>query len=259
VPLELFEAVQQRLALNTLQNPRQRKREYLFSGGRLRCEVCGYRMSGSTTRETRYYRCFHAYKQEPRVGCRTVRADRVEPQVWEAVCHLARHPEELTRMMQAYRQTVGPAQIAADRATLKQDLQKTQRALERLIDLYLNRDDEDPEPLPKALYLTKKKALDQEAALYQTQLTALEAQEQALADQANARAELADVLAVVNELLDEATTIPTQQRILDMMGTTVYYTPEQIFRLDIAPRKRQPGQAPVCDTFQPMLASFCSR
>lgn len=239
VPRDLFDAAAQQLAANALQSVRQRKHDYLLSGQRLRCDRCRLVMRGLVSHGRRTYRCQQSPDGLHTRTCRMLHADAIEPHIWAGICDLARHPEKLQEVLTSYRTTVGPVQIAQDRATLEVDLAKTQRALARLVDLYINPED-DEEPMPKALYRTKKKALDQEAALYQTQLLALRAQEEAMAGTETDHAHLRQVLAKVNELLDEATTLPQQQRILDMMGATVYYTPEGAYRLELAPNKRQP-------------------
>lgn len=237
VPRALFDAAAQQLAANALQSLRKRKHAYLLSGQRLRCDRCRLVMRGLVSHGRRVYCCRPSPDGLHTRTCRTLHAAAIEPQIWAGICDLARHPEKLQEVLTSYRQTVGPVQIAQDRATLEADLAKTQRALGRLVDLYINRED-DEEPLPKALYLRKKKALDQESALYQTQLLALRAQEEAMAGAQTHEADLRKVLATVNGLLDEATTLPQQQRILDMMGATVYYTPEGTYRLELAPHKR---------------------
>lgn len=240
VPPDLFAAAQQQRLENAMNSPRNRKREYLLQAGRLRCDVCGHVMSGVGKRTQRYYRCYQRYDGLQYRTCRRVRADKVEGWVWEAVCHLARHPETLYTLMAEYRQEVGPARIAENRSTLTQHLRKTQRALDLLMDLYLHPED-DAAPLSKAQYLTKKKALTADVALYQTQLKSLTQQEQALAALTSQQADMATLLTTVAAILDDATTLEAQRRILDMLALKAFYTPEGHVRLQVQIKQQVHG------------------
>lgn len=254
VPPSLFAAVQQRLTLNAVRSPRRRHRDYLLIGGRLKCEVCHKHMIGVpidlAAGPTRAYRCYKRLTDERRKTCRRVYADVAEAQIWEEVCRLARHPEVLEDLMDTYSQRIGPAELAEARATLMQTVQQAQRALERLVDLYLHQEEDAPAPLPKALYLKKKKELDKDLALTQAQLTALNAQEQAQAAQTSQKADMEAVLHSIREVLDDATTIPEQQRILDMLNLQAFYTRDGHFRVRVEIKK-----SPVVDAVSASSAS----
>jgi site-specific DNA recombinase len=95
IPVELFEAVQRKLKSNADLSRRNTKREYLLSG-LLYCSQCGGRMGGHTIHDVPYYRCYRKYNPdrvllgpdgEPRpCSCPEVRAEAVEPVVWDTIC-----------------------------------------------------------------------------------------------------------------------------------------------------------------------------
>jgi site-specific DNA recombinase len=104
VPEALFEDVQRKLERNAELAGRNTKREYLLSG-LLYCSRCGGRMGGHTMRDIAYYHCHRKSKPDnvplkpdgrPRpCSCPEVRADAVEPVVWDTICQLIRDPDFL--------------------------------------------------------------------------------------------------------------------------------------------------------------------
>jgi site-specific DNA recombinase len=104
VPIELFEAVQRKLDKNAELSRRNTKREYLLSG-LLYCSQCGGRMGGHTIHDIPYYRCYRkdnpdrvlldpSGKPQP-CSCPEVKAEAVEPVVWDTICQLVRDPDFL--------------------------------------------------------------------------------------------------------------------------------------------------------------------
>jgi len=104
VPNELFEDVQRKLKTNAQLSKRNTKREYLLSG-LLYCSRCGGRMGGHAIHCVPYYRCYR--KDNPdRVpfnidgspqpcSCPEVKAETIEPTVWDTLCQLIRDPDFL--------------------------------------------------------------------------------------------------------------------------------------------------------------------
>lgn len=84
---EVFAAVQAQLARNKALAQRNRKYDYLLSGGRLRCGRCGLAMTGEAPLGSRRYRCSsRATFMDPAKRCRGyVNADDVEGRVWQAI------------------------------------------------------------------------------------------------------------------------------------------------------------------------------
>jgi site-specific DNA recombinase len=104
ISLELFESVQRKLKTNAELSKRNTKREYLLSG-LLYCSQCGGRMGGHTSHAVPYYRCYR--KENPdRVplnadgkpqpcSCPEVKAEAIEPVVWNTICQLIKDPDFL--------------------------------------------------------------------------------------------------------------------------------------------------------------------
>jgi site-specific DNA recombinase len=104
IPLELFEAVQRKLKTNAQLSKRNTKREYLLSG-LLYCSQCGGRMGGHAIHGVPYYRCYR--KDNPDkvpfnidgrpqpCSCPEVKAETIEPTVWDTLCQLIRDPDFL--------------------------------------------------------------------------------------------------------------------------------------------------------------------
>jgi site-specific DNA recombinase len=96
VDAALFAAAQVALTQHKACASRNRKHAYLFIEGRLRCGRCGRVMIGSYKAKgnARYYICTSARNvTAPALRCRgTVRAERVEGEVWERVQRVLEHP-----------------------------------------------------------------------------------------------------------------------------------------------------------------------
>ena len=104
VPIELFEAVQRKLKTNAELSRRNTKREYLLSG-LLYCSQCDGRMGGHTIHDVAYYRCYRKDNPDrvllgpdgdPQLcSCPEIRAEVVEPVVWDTICQLIKDPDFL--------------------------------------------------------------------------------------------------------------------------------------------------------------------
>ena len=99
-----FDAAQQALQRHQRWASRNRKHDYLLTGGVLRCGRCGHGMSGTSRRGPVWiYRC-GSWRSlvDPTVRCSgSLRADEAEAQVWNAVVRVLEQPEiivaEVTR------------------------------------------------------------------------------------------------------------------------------------------------------------------
>jgi len=106
VPDELFEAVQRKLKRNAELASRNTKREYLLSG-LLYCSQCGGRMGGHTVHGVPYYRCYRKGNPERMpidangklrsCSCPEVKAEAIEPVVWDTISQLIKEPDLLAR------------------------------------------------------------------------------------------------------------------------------------------------------------------
>jgi site-specific DNA recombinase len=92
---EVFEAAKQKLRRNQALAKRNRKHEYLFLGGRLRCGRCGASMSGFSPKNTPRYRCYSQLLHQPdEPFCHgSVRTDKIEPLVWREIEHVLSDPK----------------------------------------------------------------------------------------------------------------------------------------------------------------------
>jgi site-specific DNA recombinase len=95
---EIFQAVQGQLQQNARLATRNRKYEYLFLGGRLRCGRCETAMTGKVDSSgTRRYRCARPRWQITEHDlpfCKgSIKAETIETQVWEAIEHAIRNPD----------------------------------------------------------------------------------------------------------------------------------------------------------------------
>jgi site-specific DNA recombinase len=128
---QVFDAAQQQSERNRLQSPRNRKHEYLFVSGRLRCGRCGASMIGYSSRRIARYRCasqFTHHPQEP--FCRGgTRAEAVEVPAWQAVARVLSDPAIVLAELERQEQQGAAAQ--QDLTKERQAVQKALAALER--------------------------------------------------------------------------------------------------------------------------------
>jgi site-specific DNA recombinase len=88
-----FDAAQLRRQHNTRASRRNRQREYLLSGARLRCGHCGATMAGQCrSNGHRFYRCSRAPFQQTERHQRTINAEGIEDAVWQAVARVLQDP-----------------------------------------------------------------------------------------------------------------------------------------------------------------------
>jgi site-specific DNA recombinase len=92
---EVFTAVRAQLDKNKALAKRNRKRNYLFIGGRLRCGRCGRAMIGCAPKNRRRYRCSSITNVTDRAQqCRgSVHADDTESRVWAVIDQVLQQPE----------------------------------------------------------------------------------------------------------------------------------------------------------------------
>jgi site-specific DNA recombinase len=136
-----FEAAQQSLSRHKAIATRNRKHEYLFVSGRLKCGRCGRSTTGICRKSGfRYYICnSHFQSMDPALRCSgSLRADVAETQVWEAIVELLEHPEIITAEV-AKQQASAEEQREAVRQELahtEAELVKCDRAQQRWNDAY---------------------------------------------------------------------------------------------------------------------------
>jgi site-specific DNA recombinase len=93
----VFDAVQRQLEDNRARARRNRKREYLLTGGRVRCGHCGHAMSGYAPKGVRHYHCTRATNMldANERHYADIRADAVEARTWQAIIGLLNDPTRI--------------------------------------------------------------------------------------------------------------------------------------------------------------------
>jgi site-specific DNA recombinase len=131
-----WQAAQERLEMNTRFAPRNSRRTYLLRG-LLVCDTCHYTLQGRTQKGTVYYTCTHGASQRPAEiephTC-SLRADRVEPLVWQALQDLLRDPSHILTAWQ----TLQAEHMASpsDQHLWRQRQTILQKQRQRLLDAY---------------------------------------------------------------------------------------------------------------------------
>ncbi len=138
VPVEMFESVQRKLKTNAELSRRNTKGEYLMSG-LLYCSHCGGRMGGHTIHAVPYYRCYRkgnpdrvplsADGRPQPCPCPQVKAEAIEPVVWDTICQLIRDPDFL--IQELHRRNADNSQT---REILERELQLCKTRLKAIPD-----------------------------------------------------------------------------------------------------------------------------
>jgi site-specific DNA recombinase len=186
---EVFAAVQEQLQENKRHARQSRRGALYLLQGLLQCPHCGYafygkRLSPSARkgkpRAYAYYRCLgtDAYRFGGERICHNtqVRTDLLDLAVWQEVCTLLTHPE---RLAEEYRRRLQP-ETRTNRtplATIEDQISKGRQGVARLIDSY-------------AESLIDKSEFEPRLTRLRQRLARLEAQRQALAEEAALHGEL---------------------------------------------------------------------
>ena len=190
---EVFAAVQAQLQENKRHARQSRRGALYLLQGLLQCQHCGYafygkRLSPSARkgkpRAYAYYRCLgtdaHRFGGERLCQNTQVRTDLLDLVVWQEVCTLLAHPE---RLAEEYRRRLQP-ETRAQRtplATVEAQISKLRQGVARLIDSYADG-------------LIDKSEFEPRITRLRQRLARLEAQRQALADEAALHGELQLIL-----------------------------------------------------------------
>lgn len=138
---ETFDAAERQLERNRALATRNRKYEYLLSGGRFRCGRCGRTMTGRTPPNgiRRYSGNSLRTPHDPEHTCRgSVAAEEVERRVWAAVVRVLEEPE-IIAVEVAKQETIAEDQRAEIRqqvALIETTLAKCDREAQRWADAY---------------------------------------------------------------------------------------------------------------------------
>ena len=186
---DVFATVQDQLRENQRHARQSRRGALYLLQGLLQCQHCGYafygkRLSPSARkgkpRAYAYYRCLgtDAYRFGGERLCQNtqVRTDLLDLAVWQEVCTLLAHPE---RLAEEYRRRLQPETRAkrTPLATVEEQISKLRQGVARLIDSYADG-------------LIDKSEFEPRITRLRQRLARLEAQRQALADEAALHGEL---------------------------------------------------------------------
>jgi site-specific DNA recombinase len=137
----IFQAARVALTRHKALATRNRKHDYLFVGGRLRCGRCGRGMTGICYKPgILYYRCNTHYHVMPS-GTRcagSLRADVVESQVWNAVAKVLVQPELIAAEVTRQHTTAAEQRAVVQRELMliEAALAKCDREAQRWADAY---------------------------------------------------------------------------------------------------------------------------
>jgi site-specific DNA recombinase len=131
----LWQAAQERLAMQARFARRNSRRAYLLRG-LLVCGICGHTLQGRTQADIVTYECVHGSRHRPvavpKHTCR-LRADVVEPLVWEALAELLHDPE---RIQGAWDALQADPSTADELSRWRQRQAALQKQRQRLLDAY---------------------------------------------------------------------------------------------------------------------------
>jgi len=221
-----FEAAQALRIRNRKQSKRNRKHEYLFVSGRLRCGQCG-RAMGDTLNSAGYagYRCTRPAFQDvvaPHTR-RSVQATAIEPVVWEAVEQVLNNPALIAAELEQRREGASAQKIDMDRERQHYNRQLAQcdKDLKRWEAAYLG------EAIDLADFKTKKTEVEVRRTSAEQELARLEA-EQCLIEQAELEmSSLMDYCARVRQELPPYT-MEEKRRALEALNITATWRPGEL-------------------------------
>jgi len=132
----MFEAAQAQLQRNKIQAKRNRKYEYLFVSGRLRCGQCSRAMFGALGGLQRpQYRCTRKPFQDVVAphSRRSVQVTAIEPVVWEAVERVLNDPSLIAAELERRREgtSTQQADLERERQHYKRQLAQCDKDLKR--------------------------------------------------------------------------------------------------------------------------------
>jgi site-specific DNA recombinase len=173
---ETLEAAQARLARNKIQAKRNRKHDYLFIGGRLRCGQCSCAMHGATNQYGYSdYRCTRPPFQDIAAthSRRSVQATSLETLVWEAVERALHNPALIAAEFERRREGTGAQQADLDRERQHyiRQLAHCDKDLKRWEAAYLG------EAIDLADFKAKKAEVDAQRASAEQELARLDEQQ----------------------------------------------------------------------------------
>lgn len=135
VTAQLWDKVQNRLAVNMGEATRNEERPYLLRGLAV-CSVCGRKMRANPEKGRRTYRCSSRETPSGPCGAKRVNADLLESFVWERMAEVLKDPRVILDEYNRRREAGTSQLLEADRDAAEKALTKVEGRLQRLIRLY---------------------------------------------------------------------------------------------------------------------------
>jgi site-specific DNA recombinase len=226
---EVFDAVQQKLAHNKAMSRRNRKHEYLFLGGRLRCGRCGASMRGYSPHNTPRYRCASAFQHHPgEPFCRGgVRADVIEPRIWQEIERILGDPTKIIAELdrKARQEAQGQQDMTKERRAIQKALAALEREAQRWDEAYAH----------EVIELTELKAKKLDITERQRRLLAQqEAVDAAMHVAHEATARTRDILTYCLRIKEQLTPldVPRKRQALEALNVHVTWAPGEPIRFE---------------------------
>ena len=225
---ELFDQVQARLEQNRRMAPRNNKKYPYLIRGLVSCAKCRLTCTARTRpRDYKYYLCrgrtdaLRAPKEQ-RCQARYIPAKQLDTLVWEDLCFILAHPEQITKALQRVQAGAWlPQELQARQQTLKQAIAQLTRQEERLLEAYLAEVIALEELKRKRSEITQKK-------------DALHAQKRQLEAQAKKQIEMASVAASIETFCQQVqqglqnSTFAQRRHLVELLIDRVIVDDEQV-------------------------------
>jgi len=227
---EVFEAAIQQSKRNCHFSSRNRKYDYLFVSGTLRCGRCGASMSGyAPPNRVPRYRCASVFTHHPgEPYCSgAIRVDHIEPLVWQKVEMVLNDPVRV--MVEIDRLQHEHGAITVDMKKERQGIQKALAALEREAQRW------DEAYAHEVIDLTELKAKKIDIAdRKQRLLTQQEAAEAAILAAEQSQAKVRDMLLYCQQIQKQLHTLdaPHKRQALEMLSIRVAWSPGEPIRIE---------------------------
>jgi hypothetical protein len=220
-----FQAAQTQIARNAQQSRRNRKHDYLFVAGRLRCGQCGGVMSGQCTwRGEQRYRCSHRLYQGSTVPrhLRSCPALPLESFVWDVVKQALENPSVIMAEVDQRKASTTTKQGTLDRERqhYTRQLLQCDKDLKRWEAAYLG------EAIDLADFKGKKSEVDTRRASAEQELSRLDDQQRLIEQAELETTSLMEYCARVRAEL-HTFTLDEKRQALEALNITVIWRPEE--------------------------------
>jgi site-specific DNA recombinase len=225
----MFETAQVRRVEQRKKSSRNRKHEYLFINGRLRCDQCGRAMGGAlNSKDCPGYRCYRPAFQDvvaPHIR-RSVQASAVEPVVWDAVERALNNPALIAAEIDRRKDNASTqhADLDRERHEYTRQIAQCEKELSRWYAAYAK------EVIDLDDFQKRKAEVDTRRASAEQELARLDAEYHALVQSELETASLIDYCARVRTKLQHFT-LEEKRQVLQALNITVIWHPGKPLRI----------------------------